>query len=58
MKLVLGSAQFGRNYGLVNGKKIKISDILKIETLALKKKIKFIDTSVNYGAKKLLVSLN
>ena len=49
MKLVLGSAQFGRNYGLVNGKKIKISDILKIETLALKKKIKFIDTSVNYG---------
>jgi aryl-alcohol dehydrogenase-like predicted oxidoreductase len=49
MKLVLGSAQFGRNYGLVNGKKIKISDILKIETLALEKKIKFIDTSINYG---------
>jgi aryl-alcohol dehydrogenase-like predicted oxidoreductase len=49
MKLVLGSAQFGNNYGLVNGKKVKIYDILKIENLVLKQKINFVDTSANYG---------
>jgi aryl-alcohol dehydrogenase-like predicted oxidoreductase len=49
MKLVLGSAQFGNDYGLVNKKKIKISDISKIENLVLKFKISFIDTSANYG---------
>jgi aryl-alcohol dehydrogenase-like predicted oxidoreductase len=49
MKLVLGSAQLGKNYGLVNGKKIKKADISKIINLVLKSKINFIDTSANYG---------
>jgi aryl-alcohol dehydrogenase-like predicted oxidoreductase len=48
MELVLGSAQFGNNYGLVNRKKIKVSDIKKIENLVIKYKINFIDTSHNY----------
>jgi len=49
MKLVLGSVQFGKNYGLVNGKKIDSSELKKIEELVLKSNIKFIDTSINYG---------
>jgi aryl-alcohol dehydrogenase-like predicted oxidoreductase len=49
MKLVLGSVQLGKNYGLVNGKKIKRADISKIINLVLKSKISFIDTSANYG---------
>jgi len=49
MKLVLGAVQFGKNYGLVNGKKIDSSELKKIEELVLKSNIKFIDTSINYG---------
>jgi aryl-alcohol dehydrogenase-like predicted oxidoreductase len=49
MELVLGSAQFGNDYGLVKGKKIKNHDIIKIENLVSKFKISFIDTSANYG---------
>lgn len=49
MKLVLGSVQFGKNYGLVNGKKIPQIDIKKISNLVVRSKIDFIDTSINYG---------
>ena len=49
MKLVLGSAQFGNNYGLVNGKKILLSEIRKIEKIVSKSNIRYIDTSINYG---------
>lgn len=49
MKLVLGAVQFGKKYGLVNGKKIDSSELKKIEKLVLKSNIKFIDTSINYG---------
>ena len=49
MKLVLGAVQFGKNYGLVNGKKIDSLELKRIEKLAFKSNIKFIDTSVNYG---------
>lgn len=49
MKLVLGAVQFGKNYGLVNGKKIDSIELKRIEKLALKSSIKFIDTSINYG---------
>ena len=49
MKLVLGTVQFGKNYGLVNGKKIDSFEFKKIEKLVFKSNIKFIDTSVNYG---------
>ena len=57
MKLVLGSAQLGNDYGLVNGKKIKKSDFLKIQNLVLKSNISFIDTGANYGnAEKIIGS--
>lgn len=49
MKLVLGSAQLGMNYGLLNNKKISRKEFKKIEELALKSNIKFIDTAINYG---------
>ena len=49
MKLVLGSAQIGMDYGLLNKKKISRKEFKKIEVLALKANIKFIDTAINYG---------
>jgi aryl-alcohol dehydrogenase-like predicted oxidoreductase len=48
MKLVLGAVQFGKNYGLVKGKKIDSSDLKRIEKSVFKSNIKFIDTSINY----------
>lgn len=57
MKLVLGSAQLGNDYGLVNGKKVTKSDFLKIQNLVLKSNINFIDTGANYGnAEKIIGS--
>lgn len=49
MKLVLGSAQLGMNYGLFNNKKISHKEFKKIEKLVLKSKINFIDTANSYG---------
>jgi aryl-alcohol dehydrogenase-like predicted oxidoreductase len=49
MKLVLGTVQFGKNYGLVDGKKIKHHELKKVEKLIIRSSIKFIDTSTNYG---------
>jgi aryl-alcohol dehydrogenase-like predicted oxidoreductase len=49
MKLVIGSAQLGMNYGLFNNKKITFKEFKKIEKLVLKSKINFIDTATTYG---------
>jgi aryl-alcohol dehydrogenase-like predicted oxidoreductase len=49
MKLVIGSAQLGMNYGLFNNKKISAKEFKKIEKLVLKSKINFIDTAASYG---------
>ena len=49
MKLVIGSAQLGMNYGLFNNKKINFKEFKKIEKLVLKSKINFIDTATSYG---------
>ena len=49
MKLALGGVQFGKNYGLVDGKKIKNYEFKKIEKLILRSGIKFIDTGISYG---------
>ena len=49
MKLVIGSAQLGMNYGLFNNKKISRKEFKKIEKLVLKSKINFIDTATSYG---------
>ena len=56
MKLVLGSANFGTSYGLLNKKK-KISsfEIKKILKICRKNKITFIDTAINYKDSETLI---
>jgi aryl-alcohol dehydrogenase-like predicted oxidoreductase len=49
MRLVIGSAQLGMNYGLFNNKKISRKEFKKIEKLVINSKIKFIDTAIRYG---------
>jgi aryl-alcohol dehydrogenase-like predicted oxidoreductase len=49
MKLVIGSAQLGMNYGLFNNKKISRNEFKKIEKLVLRSNINFIDTATSYG---------
>lgn len=49
MKLVVGFAQLGMNYGLFNNNKISFKEFKKIEKLVLKSKINFIDTATSYG---------
>ena len=49
MKLALGSAQLGMDYGLLNNKKINQKEFKKIEKLVLKSNIKFVDTANSYG---------
>ena len=49
-KLVLGSVQFGINYGISNQHgKTKFSEVKKILNFAKDSKIKIIDTAVAYG---------
>ena len=49
-KLVLGSVQFGIDYGISNQKgKTKFSEVNKILGLAKDEKVKLIDTAVAYG---------
>ena len=49
-KIVIGTAQFGLDYGIANSKgKIKISEIKKIINFAKKKGISKIDTAHAYG---------
>jgi len=48
MKLVIGSAQLGMNYGLFDNKKINFEEFKKIEKLVLKSKINFIDKATSY----------
>ena len=47
MKLVLGSANLGTNYGLFKNK-ISLKEFKKIEKLVLLSKINFIDTATSY----------
>jgi len=49
MKLVLGAAKLGMNYGLFNNKKINQEEFKRIEKLVFKLKINFIDTATSYG---------
>jgi len=48
MKLVIGTAQLGFNYGLLK-KKIDLKEIKKIKNLLFKFNINIIDTAINYG---------
>ena len=50
MKIVLGAAQIGMNYGLFNNKKISKSQFKKIEKKIFSSGyIKYIDTANTYG---------
>lgn len=48
MKLVLGGAQLGQNYGYKIKKKIPYNQIQGIYRLCLKNKIRIVDTAVSY----------
>ena len=48
-KLIIGSAQFGFNYGISNFLRPNLKEQKKILDLATKNKISFIDTSPSYG---------
>ena len=48
-QISLGTAQFGSNYGIINKKKISLSNIKKILSFASKNGIKYIDTAHSYG---------
>ena len=59
VKLVIGAAQFGSNYGITNKSQISNQDINAIIKLAKKKHINYIDTSPDYpGSQKILGSCN
>ena len=50
MKLVLGAAQFGMNYGVVNSSGIcSKTDLKKILDFSFSSGIKEIDTAISYG---------
>ena len=50
MKYILGTAQFGLDYGISNKKgKLKISDIERILIKAKEKKVDYLDTASSYG---------
>ena len=51
LKITLGTAQFGMNYGIANNSgKIKSSEILKILDFSKKNKINFLDTANSYNS--------
>ena len=50
MRLSIGTAQFGFNYGITNFKgKVKINQIAKILRFCKKNKLNNLDTAIGYG---------
>ena len=50
-KIILGTAQFGLNYGISNKYgKLKFKEVFKILSYCYDKKIKFLDTAAAYGS--------
>ena len=58
MKLTLGGAQFGLDYGFIKNKKIKKKEIYKIKKLAKKFKVSFIDTAISYNDSESIIGNN
>ncbi len=48
-KLVIGSAQFGLNYGISGGNQVSKDEVARILNHSLKNNINYIDTAINYG---------
>ena len=57
-KLILGTAQFGLNYGITNTTQIQSNEIQKILKYAEKEGITSIDTSSNYGSSERVIGEN
>ena len=58
VKLILGTAQFGSNYGVTNKSKVNIQIVKKIFKVA-KQNINTIDTAISYrDSNKILNKLN
>jgi len=58
MKIALGTAQFGPNYGITNGDgQVKVEQIEKILDVALGNKIDVIDTAIAYGTSEKTLGL-
>lgn len=55
-KLCIGTALFGMNYGILDNKQVKSSEIKKIISICKNKKINFFDTSNNYGVSQKKIS--
>ena len=59
MKIGIGTANFGQEYGLINQSNIKSTKkISKILGLAINSKIKILDTSPNYGISEKILGKN
>ncbi len=59
MKIVIGTANFNQNYGLINSKIKNYYEVKKILNYCRKKNIKYLDTSFSYNlSKKFINSLN
>jgi aryl-alcohol dehydrogenase-like predicted oxidoreductase len=55
MKLVLGGAQIGMDYGYTNNRRVSLNEFKKIEKLVLRSKIKFVDTAKSYGCSERVI---
>ena len=49
MKIVIGTANFNQNYGLINSKIKNLNEVKKILDYCRKKKINYLDTSFSYN---------
>jgi aryl-alcohol dehydrogenase-like predicted oxidoreductase len=59
MKIVIGTANFNQNYGLINSKIKNLREVKKILNYCRKKNIKYLDTSFSYKlSKKFIENLN
>ena len=52
MKIVIGTANFNQNYGLINSKIKNLREVKKILNYCRKKNIKYLDTSFSYKLSK------
>ena len=58
MRIVLGTAQFGKNYGYRKFKRIKKKEIKKIEKLIIRSKVGYLDTAIDYDKSEKVIGLS
>ena len=57
-KLILGTAQFGKNYGITNAKQISSSEVKSLLDYAKDNKLNQLDTANSYGDSEKLIGKN